>query len=322
MLREQQLYAKASKCVFGQTEVEYLGHVINGKGVSVEGSKIANMQSSPRPKFMKSFRGFLGLTGYYRRFVKDYGRLGKALTDLLKKDAFVCSPKAKAVFNQLKTAMTTTLVLALPDYSKAFIVEYDASGKRVGAVLMQEGRSIAYYSKTLSPKNLGLSTNEKELLAVVVTVHKWKHYLLGHHFKVKTDHLSLKYLMEQKLTTFMQQKWLTKLLGFDYEIIYKQGVDNKVVDALSRVEHLQDQEAELEALSVVLSEWVQELKDRVAQDTELQKLIAELNTAPTNHPKYQIQHGLLYYKSKLVVGNCPALRRKFITNHHNSAMGG
>lgn len=157
---------------------------------------------------------------------------------------------------------------------------------------------------------------------MVVAVHKWKHYLLGHHFKVKTDHLSLKYLMEQKLTTFMQQKWLTKLVGFDYEIIYKQGVDNKVVDALSRVEHLQDQEAELEALSVVLSEWVQELKDRVAQDTELQKLIAELNTAPTNHPKYQIQHGLLYYKSKLVVGNCPALRRKFITNHHNSAMGG
>lgn len=130
------------------------------------------MQNWPRPTTIKALKGFLGLTGYYRRFVKDYEKISKPITDLLKKDAFTWNTEADAAFTLLKTVMTTTPVLYLLDYSKTFIVECDASGRGVGAMLMQEGRPIAFFSKFLSPKNLGLSTYEKELLIVVMTVHK------------------------------------------------------------------------------------------------------------------------------------------------------
>lgn len=134
-LKEHKLYAKLSKCAFGQIEIEYLGHIINEKGVSAEEGKVSTKLAWPQPKTLKALRGFLGLTGYYRRFVKDYGKMSKPLTDLLKKDSFIWTIKAAHAFQQLKGAMSTTTVLTLPDYTKTFTVECDASGRGVGAVL-------------------------------------------------------------------------------------------------------------------------------------------------------------------------------------------
>lgn len=230
-LREHQLYAKLSKCAFGQSQVVYLGHVISVQGVAADPNKIEHMVSWPRPQSLKALRGFLGLTGYYRRFIQGYGKICQPLNLLLRKDAFQWNSEAESAFLQLKHVMTTAPVLALPDYSKTFVLECDASGRGVGAVLMQEGRPLAFYSKALSPTRLGLSTYEKELLAVVMFVTKWRHYLLGRHFQIKTDHQSLKFLLEQKITTLMQQKWLSKLMGFDYEITYRTGKTNVVADA-------------------------------------------------------------------------------------------
>ena len=127
--------------------------------------------------------------------------------------------------------MCTAPVLAMPDFQKTFVLECDASGEGIGAVLSQEGRPISYLSKALSPKNLGLSTYEKKMLAVVFAVQKWRPYLLGKHFKVITDHFSLKYMLEQRISTPMQQKWLTKLIGYDFETIFRSGRENKAVDA-------------------------------------------------------------------------------------------
>lgn len=125
--------------------------------------------------------------------------------------------------------------MTLPDYTKPFIIETDASGTGVGAILMQQGRPIAYYSKALTPKQQSLSTYEKELWAIVLATHKWHSYLHGHRFIIKTDHQSLKYLLEQRLSMMLQQKWLAKLMGLDYEIMYKKGKENTVADALSRI---------------------------------------------------------------------------------------
>lgn len=130
--------------------------------------------------------------------------------------------------------MTTSPVLALPDYYKEFVIECDASGVGIGVVLMQEGHPITFINKALAPKHMELSTYEKELLALVYAVQKWGHYLLGSHFIIRADHLSLKYLLDQKITTLMQQKWLTKLLVYDYEIIYKFGHENRAADTLYR----------------------------------------------------------------------------------------
>jgi len=134
----------------------------------------------------------------------------------------------------LKIALTTPPTLALPDWSHPFTVECDASGVGIGAILTQRGRPLAYFSAPLKGNMLSWSTYEKEMLAIVKAVRKWRHYLLGRPFVVKTDHVSLKYLMEQRITTPAQSRWLPKLLGFDYKIEYKKGSLNQGADALSR----------------------------------------------------------------------------------------
>ena len=131
--------------------------------------------------------------------------------------------------------MVQAPVLALPNFSKLFIVEADASGNGLGAVLMQEGHPIAFYSKAISERALGRSTYEKELMAIVHFILKWLSYLIGWRFRIRTDHRSLKYLLEQRITTIDQQRWIAKLMGFDYEIEYRPSCDNKAADALSRL---------------------------------------------------------------------------------------
>ena len=141
-------------------------------------------------------RGFLGLTGYYRKFIKGYGSITQPLTNLLKKDSFLWSDKALEAVTRLKEAVTHPLVLALLDFSKPFIVECDASWRGLGAVLMQDQRPTAFHSQALKAKYLHLSTYETELMALASIVKKWRSYLLGRPFVVKTDHQSLKFLLE------------------------------------------------------------------------------------------------------------------------------
>ncbi|XP_027060758.1 uncharacterized protein [Coffea arabica] len=178
-------YAKLSKCTFGQPHVEYLGHIVTEDGVVTDPAKVESMVSWPRPDSVKALRGFLGLTGYYRRFVKGYGLIAKPLTDLLRKDSFEWSIEAENAFCQLKRAMSSTPVLAVPDFTKPFILETDASQKALGAVLMQQGRPIAYMSQVLANKNPRMSIYEKELLSLIVAVTKWRHYLMGAHSSLR-----------------------------------------------------------------------------------------------------------------------------------------
>ncbi|XP_039020842.1 uncharacterized protein LOC120152769 [Hibiscus syriacus] len=219
------------KCFFGQTQVEYLGHIISAARVSTDSSKVEAMQNWPKPKTLKYLRGFLGLTGYYRRFIKNYGIISRPLTQLLKKDGFQWTAAAYTTFEDLKLAMCSAPVLALPDFSKTFYLETDASSRGIGAVLAQEGRPIASLSQALSLKNSSLSIYEKEYLVILLAVSKWRHYLESKPFIIKTDHEPLKFLLEQKLTTTIQKKGLTKLLGLDYTIQYRKGKLNVVADA-------------------------------------------------------------------------------------------
>jgi hypothetical protein len=185
----------------------------------VDPKNIEAMQDWPHPKNLKSLRGFLGLTGYYRKFVKNYGKIATPLTALLKKNYFTWTLAIAQAFQTLKMAMCTTPVLALPDFTKTFFLECDASGKGIGVVLMQEGQPLAFTSKQLSERNMGKSIYEKEMLAILPDVDLWHPYLLGKCFQIKTNHQSLKYFLEQRISSLEQQKWVTKLFGYDYEII-------------------------------------------------------------------------------------------------------
>lgn len=157
-LRTHQLYAKPSKCTFATTQVGYLGHIIGKNGIAMDPEKVRVMVQWPVPRNIKALRGFLGLTGYYRRFMKSYGSIAKPLTQLLQKGGFQWNEEAEKAFQNLKAAMVSAPVLKPPDFSKDFLVECDACGQGVGAVLMQEGHPIAYFSQALKGKNLQLST--------------------------------------------------------------------------------------------------------------------------------------------------------------------
>lgn len=220
VLQEKRFVANKKKCVFGDTQVEYLGHIISEKGVAVDPAKVKSVVDWPIPQSVKGVKGFLGLTGYYRKFVKDYGKIAKPLTELTKKEGFKWGPEALHAFEELKRVMTTSPVLALPDFTQPFEIECDASGRGVGAVLVQKKRPIAYFSKALSEGNLAKSAYEKELMALVLSVQHWRPYLLGRKFVVYSDQKSLKYLLQQRITTADQQNWLAKLLGYQFEEVY------------------------------------------------------------------------------------------------------
>jgi hypothetical protein len=185
LLSKHKLFLKQSKCAFGISEVEYLGHIVGKDGVRVDPKKIEAMQNWPHPKTLKSMHGFLGLMGYYHKFVQNYGKIVAPLTTLLKNNAFSWTPTTDQSFQALKEAMCTTPVLALPDFTKTFVLECDASGRGIRVVLMQDGRPLAFTNKQLSERHLGQSIYEKEMLAILHAVDLWHPYLLGQCFQIK-----------------------------------------------------------------------------------------------------------------------------------------
>ncbi|XP_060210958.1 uncharacterized protein LOC132637972 [Lycium barbarum] len=316
-----QVFAKQSKCDFAQSQIEYLGHIISGKGVSTDSRKVAAMVDWPQPSTLKKLRAFLGLTGYYRKFIKNYAITSRPLTQLLKKGGFKWGPEASKAFEKLKGAMTTPLVLALPDFNKPFVLEVDACNSGVGVVLMQERRPLAFMSQMLSKRHMGLSIYEKELIALLMAVDRWRHYLHPNHFIIKTDHFSLKFLQKQKINTCLQPKGLTKLIGLSYEIRYKKGVENLVADALSRRNETTEQ-AHFHVITQVLACWIEEVLNSYKEDQNITQAISAISVDPNNNQNLSLQQGLLRYKGKVWVGNHGELRQQLVRTIHTSGLGG
>jgi ribonuclease HI len=233
--REHRLYAKLSKCDYWLKEIKFLGHTISQAGIAVDPDKVQEVMNWKPPMTVRQIQSFLGLAGYYRRFIPDFSRIVKPITELLKKEAkFVWGQKCEDAFHTLRQHLTTAPVLAPPDSSKPFDVYYDASGTGLGCVLMQYNRVIAYASRALRPHEQNYPTNDLELAAVVHALKMWRHYLMGTHYNIFTDHKCLKYIFTQVDLNMRQRRWLELIKDYDLEVHYHLGKANVVADALSR----------------------------------------------------------------------------------------
>ncbi|CAM8884640.1 unnamed protein product [Rhodiola kirilowii] len=186
ILNSNTFFAKLAKCEFGRAQITYLGHVISSDGVKVDPEKIQAVVGWQAPCNVKQLRAFLGLCGYYRRFVNQYAQIAAPLTQLLLKDAFIWTPVVQEAFDKLKVALTTTPTLALPNFECPFEVQTNASGTGVGAVLSQDGIPLAYFSKQLTSTLQNASAYHRDY-AAVTAIHKWKQYLLGTKFTLISD---------------------------------------------------------------------------------------------------------------------------------------
>lgn len=238
-LKQAGLRLKPKKCAFFQKEVRYLGHVVSEGGVATDLSKTEEVATWPEPTSLSEVQEFLGLANYYRRFIQNFAQIAKPLHQLSEKSReFQWTEKCAEAFRELKQHLTSAPVLAFPDYSQPFVLDTDASGVGIGAVLSQvqkgEERVIAYASRTLTKPERRYCVTRRELLAVVVYTQHFRHYLLGRPFMLRTDHGSLTWLQSFKEPEGQLARWLEQLQEFDFQIMHRRGRSHGNADALSR----------------------------------------------------------------------------------------
>jgi hypothetical protein len=238
-LRDNQLYAKYSKCEFWIDEVSFLGHIISNGGISVDPAKVKEIVEWSIPSIVTEVRSFLGLAGYYWRSIEGFSKIGKPMTSLLEKGReFKWDSKCQDSFDQLKMVLMSPRVLVMLDLQKGFDIYCDACSQGLGCVLMQEGHVIAYTSRQLRKHELNYPTHDLELAAVVHALKIWRYYIMGTKCQVYTDHKSLKYIFTQKDLNLRQHRWLELIKDYELEIHYHPGKANLVADALSRKDHV------------------------------------------------------------------------------------
>ncbi|KAL0399243.1 UNVERIFIED_CONTAM: Retrovirus-related Pol polyprotein from transposon.6 [Sesamum radiatum] len=320
VLATNSLFAKLAKCTFGVSSIDYLGHVISANGVAADPSKLRAIADWPTPQTITGLRAFLGLTGYYRRFVHQYASIAGPLTDVLKGPHFRWTPEATAAFAALKSALLSLPVLHLPDFSRPFDVTTDASQFAVGAVLSQQHHPIAFFSKKMSPRMQAASAYEREMYAITEAVRKWRQYLLGRKFHIYTDQKSLRGLITQTVQTPAQQRWLTKLLGFDFEIHYTPGRENRVADALSR--YPSATALFFTAVSSSSPALLARLRDYFTHHPAGVSFISHLQQKPEGSLQFSSQHRLVFFKERLYIPDFDDIRPSLLNEFHSTPIGG
>ncbi|KAG6465364.1 hypothetical protein O3G_MSEX015105 [Manduca sexta] len=241
-LRDSNFKVQMNKSEFLKLETAYLGHIISQDGIKPNPDKIKAIEKLPMPKTATEIKRFLGLLGYYRKFIPDFARITKPMTQCLKKGSKITPGNIDYIkcFEKCKTLLTNDPILQYPDFEKEFILTTDASNFAIGAVLSQgpigNDRPIAYASRTLNSSEINYSTIEKELLAIVWGTKYFRPYLFGRKFKVLTDHKPLQWVMNVKEPNSRLTRWRLKLSEYNFTPIYKQGKFNTNADALSRIE--------------------------------------------------------------------------------------
>ncbi|GJW62967.1 reverse transcriptase domain-containing protein [Tanacetum coccineum] len=292
LLKKEKLYAKFSKCEFWLREVQFLGHVINGNGIHVDPSKIEAVKNWKAPRTPTEVRSFLGLAGYYCRFIKNFSKIAKSLTILTQKSKnFDSGKEQEYTFQTLKDKLCNAPVLALPDGSKFFVVYCDASGIGLGYMLMQRGKVIAYASRQLKIHKNNYTTHDLELGAVVFALKIWRHYLYG----------------------TKSRRWIELFSDYYCEICYHPGKANVVADALSRKERVKPKR--VRAMNMILQS---SIKDRIL--TAQKKAMDEIARLQKGLDKMiELRNdGALYYLDRIWVPFKGDVRTLIMDEAHNS----
>lgn len=239
-LKQANLKVSLNKSDFLKKEAEFLGHVVTPQGIKPNPNKIEGIKRQQIPKTVKEIQSFLGLSGYYRKFIPNYAKIAKPMTTRLKKDAKinVNDEDYRESFNKLKTLLMSDAILQRPDFEKEFKLTTDASNYALGAVLSQDKGPIAFISRTLNAHEINYSTIEKELLAILWAVKQFRHYLYGRKFQLRTDHKPLIWLSNLKEPNSKLIRWKIKLNEYQFDISHLEGKENKVADALSRLKEI------------------------------------------------------------------------------------
>jgi hypothetical protein len=234
-LTEHDLYVKTTKCKFNQPEIKFLGHIVSKDGVQPDPAKTAAIRDFPMPQNVGEVREFLGMLNFLRKHIHHYAELTQPFTRLLKKEVpfDTSSPELHSALAKIKDALINAALLALPDFTKPFQVITDASSFCLGAILLQEGRPLAYESRKLNAAERNYSTHERELLAIHHALKVWRCYLEGAEFCVMSDHCPLKFFMTQPNLSPRQVRWQEFFSRFTFEWVYTPGKTNPA-DAFSR----------------------------------------------------------------------------------------
>ncbi|GKC12267.1 reverse transcriptase domain-containing protein [Tanacetum coccineum] len=251
LLKKEKLYAKFSKCEFWLQEVNFLGHIVNQNGIHVDPSKIEAVKNWKAPTTPSEIRSFLGLAGYYRRFIANFSKIAKPLTSLTQKNKkYEWGVEQEEAFQTLKSNLCDAPILSLPDGVEDFVVYCDASNQGLGCVLMQRGKVIAYASRQLKIHEKNYTTHDLELGAVVFALKTWRHYLYGTKSVIYTDHKSLQHIFDQKELNMRQRRWIELFSDYECEIRYHPGKANVVADALSRKERVKPRRVRAMAMTI------------------------------------------------------------------------
>ena len=277
------------------------------EGVRMDPAKVEAIVNWPDLRTVHDVRSFLGLCSYYRRFIRLFAEIASPLHALTHKGAkFRWLEWEKEAFSRLKQKLSTEPVLILPDLRKPFVVQCDACGSSIGAVLMQDGHVVAYESRVLLKAEKSLQIYEKELLAVIHALSTWKHYLLGADFIVQTDHQTLRYFLTQAKLSEKHMRWANFLSMFHFQILHVDGKKNVVADALSR-------KPQVSAVSIVFHDELDLMKEQYAQDEEFCRVFDTLSNGE-RHNHYSLSDGFLLMHGKLCVTK--EMRAKVLIESH------
>ena len=328
-LRKEQLYVKLSKCEFWLTDVSFLGHIVSKEGVRVDPKKIEVVVEWKPPRNVTEVRSFLGLAGYYRRFVKWFSMITAPMTRLLQKNVkFEWSEKCQRSFEKLKTFLTEAPVLTQATCGKEYVIFSDASLNGLGCVIMQEGKVVAYASRKLKPHEKNYPTHDLELVTIVFVLKIWRHYLYGEKRFIYTDHKSLKYLPSQRELNLRQRRWMELIKDYDCVIDYHPGKANVAADALSRktVQTLRALNAHLSLSNdgTVVAELIARpnLLNRVLEaqnkDGKISAIMNQIGDGKETDFTVN-KNGVLYYKDQIWVPDDNELRKAILKEAYSGS---